>query len=391
MSCRGRPVHAQIRCFTSTWLVVSASPSLKLGRRLVTGVSHVSFPSSTSLASSSVVSAFVFDAIMKSVSASTFAGLPSLRTPKPPAKTTLPSWTMPSDDAGDAELLLRRLDEPAELRDPRRVERVRLLARERLARVALRQEPAEDQRHLRAALLADRLRHVVDHHGPEAVRERALSADVPLLVRRRLVVVGLLLRPAVLVGPVVRDLQRPLALRLVRGPGRGDRGVGVLGRDVHERDGALALRRLEDRRRAAHGHGPAGGRDERVAGDRRLGVSAARRCGAPCVAADEVAAIADGPMASAPRSATSRKMSATVRFMWKPYRRSMASCRGELAVAGPRRIGRCSGGIDRNQAEGNPAGRRNAFDGRGPVRPRPDRPRLSLPRVSRARLTQPPH
>src|SRR5436190_118668 len=31
MSCRGIPVHAQMRCFTSTWLVVAASPSLNAG------------------------------------------------------------------------------------------------------------------------------------------------------------------------------------------------------------------------------------------------------------------------------------------------------------------------------------------------------------------------
>ncbi len=37
---------------------------------------------------SSVVSGFVFEAIMNVVSASTFSGLPSSRTPNPPAKTT---------------------------------------------------------------------------------------------------------------------------------------------------------------------------------------------------------------------------------------------------------------------------------------------------------------
>jgi hypothetical protein len=47
------------------------------------------------VASSSVVSALVFDAIMKSDCASTFAGLPSSRTPKPPSKTTLPPCTRP--------------------------------------------------------------------------------------------------------------------------------------------------------------------------------------------------------------------------------------------------------------------------------------------------------
>ena len=40
----------------------------------------------------SVVSAFVFEAAMKSVSASTGALLPSSRTPRPPSKTALPAW-----------------------------------------------------------------------------------------------------------------------------------------------------------------------------------------------------------------------------------------------------------------------------------------------------------
>lgn len=46
------------------------------------------------------MSAFVFEAIMKSVSASTGVALPSSRTPKPPAKTTFPSWTIPTDTPG---------------------------------------------------------------------------------------------------------------------------------------------------------------------------------------------------------------------------------------------------------------------------------------------------
>ncbi len=99
-SWRGRPVQAQIRCLTSTWRVVSASPSLNDGSTEVTGVSHVSLPCSTSLASSSVVSALVFEATMNSVSASTGLSLPSSRTPKPPVKTTLPSCTMPTATPG---------------------------------------------------------------------------------------------------------------------------------------------------------------------------------------------------------------------------------------------------------------------------------------------------
>ena len=89
-SWRGMPVHAQIRCLMSTCRVVAASPSLNEGYASVTGSSQRSFFSSTSSASSSVVIAFVLDAAMKSVSLSTFAGLPSSFTPRPPSHTTLP-------------------------------------------------------------------------------------------------------------------------------------------------------------------------------------------------------------------------------------------------------------------------------------------------------------
>ena len=58
------PVHAQMRCLISTWLVTSASPSLNDGRTFTAGVSQASFFCSTSLASISVAIAFVFDAIM---------------------------------------------------------------------------------------------------------------------------------------------------------------------------------------------------------------------------------------------------------------------------------------------------------------------------------------
>ena len=92
-SLRGVPVQAQTRCFRRTLAVVSAFPSLNVGSMAVTGVSQENFPSSTSFASISVVSAFVLDATMNSVFSSTGAGafLPSSRTPKPPANATLPS------------------------------------------------------------------------------------------------------------------------------------------------------------------------------------------------------------------------------------------------------------------------------------------------------------
>ena len=79
------PVHAQMRCFTRTFFVISASPSLKLGKSSVTGWSQRIFFSSTSFASSIVVMPLVLEAAMKSVLASIGPGLPSSRTPRPPS------------------------------------------------------------------------------------------------------------------------------------------------------------------------------------------------------------------------------------------------------------------------------------------------------------------
>jgi hypothetical protein len=89
-----------MRCFTRTCRVVAGSPSLKLGRRRVTGVSQVMRPAATSLARRRVARALVLEAIMKRVSASTGLVPPSSRVPKPPAKTTLPPWTIPSATPG---------------------------------------------------------------------------------------------------------------------------------------------------------------------------------------------------------------------------------------------------------------------------------------------------
>ena len=129
-SWRGSPVQAQISCRTLTWRVVSASPSLNDGRRLVTGVSHVSCPSATSLASSSVVSAFVFDAIMKSVFAVDRRRLAELAHAEAAGEDDLAVLDDPEPDARDAELLAPGLDELHELGQARLVEPVRLLARE---------------------------------------------------------------------------------------------------------------------------------------------------------------------------------------------------------------------------------------------------------------------
>ena len=99
------PVHAHTRCRTCTRAVVAASPSLNSGISVVTGVSQANLPSSTCFASISVVSALLLEAIMKTVDASTLPGLPSSRTPKPPANTTLPCWTMPIATPGTSKAM----------------------------------------------------------------------------------------------------------------------------------------------------------------------------------------------------------------------------------------------------------------------------------------------
>ena len=93
-------MQAQIRCFTLTCAVVAESPRRKDGSTSVARVSQVSLPASTSLPSMSVVMALVLEATMKSVVPSTLPGTPSSRTPKPPAKTTLPFSIRPTPTPG---------------------------------------------------------------------------------------------------------------------------------------------------------------------------------------------------------------------------------------------------------------------------------------------------
>ncbi len=172
------------------------------------------------------------------------------------------------DDAdrhsGHAGRFLAVFHEPGQRGDPRPVQLVGLPAREGLARIALRQQPVEDEGHLGAAFLADRLRHVVDPDRPHAARELHAGGDVAALVGRGLISEGALLRPAVLVGSVVRDLQGPLDV-LVGGPAGQERRLPLLGANVDQHDPRVALRRFENRRRATDRHAPPRRRDEGVA------------------------------------------------------------------------------------------------------------------------------
>ena len=77
----------------------------------MTGVSHPDFPSSTSLARSSVVIALVFDAIMKSVSASIFSGFAEVADAEASREDDLAVLDQSDGNAGYAQLVPRPLDE----------------------------------------------------------------------------------------------------------------------------------------------------------------------------------------------------------------------------------------------------------------------------------------
>ena len=170
-----------------------------------------------------------------------------------------------------AELLKPGLYEARELGDPLCVKLVGGLAGECLAFVTLRQQPAEDQCDLPSSLLADRLVHVVNNDGPYIAPATRVRRDITLFVRGGLIRVVTNVRPAIVVGEVVLDFKKPFRIGAIRGPGRRDRGVGVLCLYVDQRDMRVALRRREDGRRAAHLDLPTGWRDELVALDRRPG------------------------------------------------------------------------------------------------------------------------
>ena len=171
--------------------------------------------------------------------------------------------------ARHTQRLLRAFHEGAELLDPRSVQGVRLAPRKRLALIPLGQQAPEDQLHLRQALLACRLRHVVDPHRPLIAVAHRPGDDVAALVRRDLIDVRPLVLPAVLVRTRGLGLQRPLRIRAVGRPGAGHCCVGVGGLHVDQHDARVTLGRLDNRGRSLHRDGPSGRRDERRAGDRR--------------------------------------------------------------------------------------------------------------------------
>ena len=270
-SWRGSPVQAQIRCLTSTWLVVSASPSLNDGqqprrRRVPRQLALID-----QLGEHQRRHRLGVRGDHEQRVGVDRRGAAELAHAEAAGEDHLAVLDQADDDAGHAGRLASALDEGEQLVDARRVERVRLPAGERLARVALRQQLPEDQPDLRAALLADGLRHVVDRDHPRVAGLEHAGAHVAPFVRRRLVGERPALRPAVLVGLIGGQLERPLRGRVVELPRFGHRGVAVRRSHVDQREPRARLRRFQDGGVAAHRHGPARGRDEGVAAHRRFG------------------------------------------------------------------------------------------------------------------------
>ena len=113
--------------------------------------------------------------------------LPQLLHPEPAGEHHLAALHERKRGSRHTELLEPPLDERSQLLDPRLVEAVGLPPRERLARVALREQPPEDESHLRPPLLRHGIRHVVDPHQVQVPVPRRPRRHPPPLVRRRLV------------------------------------------------------------------------------------------------------------------------------------------------------------------------------------------------------------
>ena len=173
MSCRGRPVHAQIRCLTSTCArrvgVAELERRQQAGDRRVPG----QLPLVDQLGEHQRRQRLGVRRDHEERVGVDLLVAPSSRTPKPPANTTLPSWTRPMATPGTPVVLHRRLDEPAQLGDPRLIEPVRLLPGERSRACSPWAAAGRRSGDLGAALLADVLRHVVDDDRPHRRRRAA--------------------------------------------------------------------------------------------------------------------------------------------------------------------------------------------------------------------------
>src|SRR5688572_16864959 len=128
---------------------------------------------------------------------------------------------------------------------------MRLLACERLALLALRQQAAKDETDLRTTLFTGRARDIDDRDGPQVVCEVRARVRRALLVWRDGVLVANDVRPTVAIGELLLLLQGPRARLAVCSPRELDGVIRVLRVGIDEDDRRIVFRRGEDRRRAA--------------------------------------------------------------------------------------------------------------------------------------------
>jgi hypothetical protein len=197
-------------------------------------------------------------------------GLAELTHTETTRKRDLAGLNQPDGHAGQSELIARAFNECTKFGDSSLVEGMGLLPGKRLAMVALRKQPVEDEDDLREPLLGGRLRHVADDDGPCVAVVVCGCLHIASFVRRGLVVVDATILPAVQIGARCHYLERPFGVRPIRRPRGGHRSVRARGRDVDQRNVGVPFRRLENHRRATNNDRPPRRRDERRAHRRRL-------------------------------------------------------------------------------------------------------------------------
>src|SRR5262249_25357044 len=139
------------------------------------------------------------------------------------------------------------------------------LAGERFAGVPLRKQAPEDECFLASALFRDRIGHVFDNDSPVGSGVLDEGIDGALLIGRGQILVGVATAPAVAVGQVVTDLDRPVGIGSVGLPGSSQGFVRCAGLNIDERDPGIAFRRFKNRGRSLEADRPAYRGDEGIA------------------------------------------------------------------------------------------------------------------------------
>ena len=155
------------------------------------------------------------------------------------AKTTLKDNLAAVDEAEanarDAELLHGVLDEVLEQGDAFGVQWPGFLPAEHLALISLRAQAADRQREARDAFLKGRAGRFDDRDGPILAGPPGQRVDHRPLIGRGLIIVDVPLVPAILGRLRRRDSERPVCARTVACPAGSDRGRGIRGSDVDQR------------------------------------------------------------------------------------------------------------------------------------------------------------